>query len=84
MPHNTSVSLSDHFKEFVDEAVASGRYGSSSEVIRDALRLLEEKERQLEAIRNALIEAEKSGPSRPLNRAEFFKRMREKHAIEAA
>ena len=49
MPKHTSVTLGDHFQEFVDVRVQAGQYGSASEVVRDALRLLERKEREEEA-----------------------------------
>ena len=67
MARNTSVTLGDHFVRFVDEQVARGRYGSASEVVRAALRLLEEHEARLEALRAALIEGEESGPSAPFD-----------------
>ena len=41
MARNTSISLSNHFVEFVDSPVTSGRYGSASEVVRAGLRLPE-------------------------------------------
>lgn len=60
---NTSVALGDHFEEFVAGQVASGRYTSASEVMRDALRLLEAKSNHREAVIAALIEGEQSGIS---------------------
>jgi antitoxin ParD1/3/4 len=62
MARNTSVSLGDHFTKFIDEQVQSGRYGSASEVIREGLRLLEDNQQRLDALRAALAEGEASGP----------------------
>ena len=52
----TSLSLGPHWEAFIREQVASGRYGSASEVVRDALRTLENKRTQLEALRTHLAE----------------------------
>jgi putative addiction module CopG family antidote len=53
MAKNTSFSLGDHFSEFVERKVAEGRYSSASDVVRAGLRLLEEDETKLEALRAA-------------------------------
>lgn len=58
---NTSFAISDHFAAFAERLVAQGQYGSTSEVIRAGLRLLEEREAKLNALRAALIEGEESG-----------------------
>lgn len=72
MARNTSITLGDHFLQFVDEQVASGRYGSTSDVVRAGLRLLEERETHLQALRDALIEGETSGPATPLDLEKFL------------
>ena len=63
----TSFSLGDHFRSFVEEQVKEGRYDNASEVMRAALRLLEEREARISALRSALIEGEESGPSKPFD-----------------
>lgn len=69
---NTSVTLGDHFATFVESEVATGRYASVSEVIRAGLRLLEEREAHLAALRAALIEGEESGPSAAFDFDDFI------------
>ena len=61
MAKNTSITLGDHFDGFITGQVKSGRFGSASEVIRAALRLFENTETKLEALRNMLTEGEQSG-----------------------
>lgn len=50
----SSYSLGKHFEAFVQGQLASGRYNNASEVLRDALRLMEERERRLAAIDQAV------------------------------
>jgi antitoxin ParD1/3/4 len=54
MPRNTSVTLGNHFDQFVAEIVQQGRYQSASEVIRAGLRKLEADEAKLQALRARL------------------------------
>jgi antitoxin ParD1/3/4 len=61
MSKTTSINLGDHFQSFIDQQIASGRYGSASEVVRASLRLLEEREHRIEGLRRALIDGERSG-----------------------
>ena len=58
---NTSVTLGDHFSQFIETKIAEGRYNSASDVMRAGLRLLEAEEAKLEALRAALIQGEESG-----------------------
>lgn len=67
MAKNTSISLGDHFEGFIDKQIEGGRYGSASEVVRASLRLLEEHEKRIGALRNALIEGENSGDTGQLS-----------------
>lgn len=64
---NTSVSLGDHFTRFATEQVKSGRYGSTSEVIRAGLRLLENEQQKIEALRAAIDEGLASGDPVPFD-----------------
>lgn len=75
MSKNTSISFSSHFSDFIESLVASGRYGSASEVVRDGLRLLEEREAKLQRLRELIREGDESGPSVPLDRENFFAEM---------
>jgi len=54
-----NVSIGERWVNFVESVVKSGRYGSASEVVREGLRLVEEREAKLQALRdmvNASIE----------------------------
>jgi len=73
---NTSFSIGEHFMGFVDTQVQEGRYSNASDVIRAALRLLEEREAKLAALRAALIEGEESGKSTPFDFESFIARKR--------
>ena len=52
MAKHTSIALGAHFEDFIASQIQSGRYGSASEVIRSALRLLENQETKWQSLRN--------------------------------
>lgn len=68
----TSFSLGEHFNAFVEAQVKEGRYDNASDVMRAGLRLLEEREAKLTALRSALIEGEESGPATPFDFEAFI------------
>lgn len=72
----TSLSLGEHWEVFIRNEVESGRYGSASEVVRDALRHLEEQKSKLDALRLALIEGEEIGSAGELSIEEIKKKAR--------
>jgi antitoxin ParD1/3/4 len=76
MAKNTSISLGDHFERFIKRQIRSGRYGSVSEVIRASLRLLEEQEQRTRALRQALIDGEKSGDTGELDMNDIKRKAR--------
>ena len=61
MPKNTSMSLGEHFDQFIAAQLETGRYGSASEVVRAGLRLLETEEQKLETLRRMIKEGRESG-----------------------
>lgn len=79
MSRNTSVILGEHYDKFIKEEVITGRYSSASEVIRNGLRLLEERRKRIEMINLALEEGENSGAYKEFDNEEFKRRMHSRH-----
>ena len=75
MGRTTSFSLGEHFNSFVEAQIKQGRYDNASDVMRAALRLLEEREAKLAALRAALIEDEESGQATQFDFDEFIGEM---------
>jgi len=79
MGKNTSISLGNHFEEFISLEVKSGKYNSVSEVIRSALRLLEREEKKEKELIKALVIGEESGFVDDFNPTEHLKELHRKH-----
>jgi len=75
MSKNTSVTLGPHFESFIAEQISQGHFGTASETIRAGLKLLEEREGRLEALRRALREGEDSGPAEEYSLAELIREL---------
>jgi len=79
MGRNTSILLGDHFDNFISEKIASGKFNSASEVIRTSLRLLEEEEKQIELLREALKIGEESGFVKNFDPVKHLEKLHRKH-----
>jgi antitoxin ParD1/3/4 len=66
----SSYVIGEHFEQFIKGQIQQGRYASASEVIRDGLRALEDREKlraaNLEALRADIQQGINSGPGRPV------------------
>lgn len=67
MGRNTSVSLGNYFEDFVDKSVSEGRFKNASEVIRAGLRMLEEEENKIMALKKAINDGMESGIAENFN-----------------
>lgn len=81
MPKNTSFILGEHFDTFVASQIGVGRYANATDVIRSGLRLLEEHEQKVAALRNALIEGEESGVAGPLDMSKIKRQARQEAGL---
>ena len=77
----SSNAIGDHFEQFIKAQLESGRYSSASEIVRDALRLMEEREQlrqiQLDRLRQQIQAGIDSGSSIPAE--EVFDRLNAKY-----
>jgi len=77
----SSYAIGDHFEQFIRQQIESGRYASASEVVRDALRALEGRERlreiEIEEYRAKIREGIESGPGIPAE--DVFTRLEAKY-----
>ena len=76
MGRNTSISLGDHFENFVDNNVSTGRFKNASEVIRAGLRLLEEEETKVAALKKAIKDGIDSGLAKNFNAKNHLEKLK--------
>lgn len=78
MGKNTSITLGSYFDQFIQSVLSEGRYRNASEVVRAGLRLLEEEEQKMIALRNAIEEGINSGLTEDFNPDEHLKILKSK------
>lgn len=79
MAKNTSILLGDHFDNFINEQVQSGKFSSASEVVRAALRMFEYEETKKTELIKELKKGEKSGFVENFNRKTLLGKIHRKH-----
>lgn len=72
----TSVALGSYFEEFIKSKISQGRYNNASEVIRAALRLLEENEQQVAQLSAAIDKGLNSGIAQDFEPASFLQSLK--------
>jgi antitoxin ParD1/3/4 len=81
----SSYAIGEHFEQFIRQQVDGGRYASASEVVRDALRLLEQEEERraaaLRALREEVRKGVASGRGKPAE--EVLERLEKKYSAQA-
>lgn len=78
MARTMTVDLGDELREFIESLIESGDYRTQSEVIRESLRLLREKqaESRLQALRDMLAERLSSGEAQPWEKDAFLRKVK--------
>jgi antitoxin ParD1/3/4 len=78
MGRNTSISIGSHFEDFIEHSIRNGRYSNVSEVVRAGLRLLEEEEIRVIALRHAIQEGIDSGIVNDFEPTQYLKTLKAK------
>ena len=76
MPRHTTVRVGGHFADFVARQVREGRHASADDVVCAGPRLLEQRERRIEALQATLTQGARSGASTPFDVEVFIRRKR--------
>ena len=78
MNKNTSISLGSYFDQFIKSRISQGRYKNASEVVRAGLRLLEEEENKIVALREAIQDGIDSGIANDFDPKSHLKELKAK------
>lgn len=78
MDRNTSISIGDYFDSFIKSRISAGRYKNASEVVRAGLRLLEEEENKIMALRASIQEGIESGIAQDFHSDEHLSKLKTK------
>lgn len=76
MNRNTSISIGNYFDSFIKSRISTGRYKNASEVVRAGLRLLEEEENKIIALREAIQEGIESGIAHDFNAETHLRKLK--------
>lgn len=80
MGKNTSISLGNHFETFIESTINNGRFSNASEVVRAGLRLLEDEENKIIALRKAIQEGIDSGIVEDFDPKKFLETLKARHS----
>jgi antitoxin ParD1/3/4 len=80
MSKNTSITLGNYFEDFVQKRISAGRYKNASEVIRAGLRLLEEEEDKVAALKQAIQEGIDSGIVEDFEPGQFLQNLKDQRS----
>lgn len=81
MNRNTSISLGSYFDSFIRRKIAAGRFKNASEIIRAGLRLLEEEENKIAALKEAIDEGVSSGIAVDFDPEMHLSKLKDQHLL---
>lgn len=81
MNRNTSMSLGSYFDNFIQGRISQGRFKNASEVVRAGLRLLEEEENRILALREAIRVGEESGVASDFEPTSHLKKIKNQRKL---
>lgn len=81
MNKNTSISIGVYFDDFIQSRISVGRYKNASEVVRAGLRLLEEEENRISALKAAIQEGIESGIAYDFNPESYLENLKAKKGL---